>query len=186
MEDMEIIDLFWNRSEEAIVQTDIKYGRYCRTIAFNILCDDRDSEECVNDTYLKAWSIIPPRRPSLLSALLAKITRNLSLDRCRYYGAGKRGKGQVELALEELSACIPAGKTEDEIIESRLLAETLNRFLESLRPEHRNIFMLRYWYLCSIRQIAESLCMTEGSVKMILSRTRKHLREQLKKEGIFL
>lgn len=108
MEDLDIVELYWQRSEEAIVQTDRKYGRYCRTIAYNILQDDCDSDECVNDTYLKAWGIIPPRRPSLLSALLGKITRNLALDRCRYSQAEKRGGGQRMLALESCLSASPA------------------------------------------------------------------------------
>ena len=186
MEDLDIVELYWQRSEEAIVQTDRKYGRYCRTIAYNILQDDCDSDECVNDTYLKAWGIIPPRRPSLLSALLGKITRNLALDRCRYSQAEKRGGGQRLLALEELSQCIPSGSGEDEVIENRLLTELLNRFLASLPQQNRQVFLLRYWYLCSVKQIGQQLGMSESGVKMSLLRSRRQLKALLEKEGVCL
>lgn len=186
MEDQEIIELYWQRSEDAIVQTAQKYGRYCFTIAYNILQNECDSDECVNDTYMKAWDSIPPRRPSLFSALLAAITRNLALDRYKRNSARKRGGGQVELALDELHECIPAGRSEEELIENRVLTEALNRFLGSLPEQTRKIFMLRYWYLCSVRKIAESLGLSESGVKMSLLRTRKHLKAMLQKEGISL
>lgn len=186
MEDQQIIALYWQRSEEAIVQTDRKYGPYCHTIAFNILQNHSDSDECVNDTYLKLWSIIPPRKPTLFSALLAKITRNLALDRRKYNRAEKRGGGQTELALEELSQCVPGGKNEEELLENRLLTELLNRFLESLPRQARQVFLLRYWYLCSVRQIADSLALTESGVKMSLLRSRRQLKSLLEKEGVGL
>ena len=166
MEDRQIIELYWQRSEEAIAQTAQKYGRYCYTIAYNILQNEGDSDECVNDTYMRAWDSIPPRRPSLLSALLAAITRNLALD--------------------ELHECLPGGKTEEELIENRVLTEALNRFLGSLPEQTRKIFMLRYWYLCSVRKIAGSLGLSESGVKMSLLRSRKQLKAMLQKEGISL
>ena len=186
MEDQQIIDLYWERSEEAIAQTHRKYGRYCHTIAYNILQNDPDSEECVSDTYFRIWSIIPPRRPGLLSALLGKITRNLALDRCKYNRAEKRGGGQVALALEELAGSVPAGKSEDELLENRLLTELLNRFLDSLSQKNRQIFMLRYWYFCSVQQIADSLGLSESGVKMSLLRSRRQLKALLEKEGVCL
>ena len=185
MEDQQIIDLYWERSEEAIAQTHRKYGRYCHTIAYNILQNDPDSEECVSDTYFRIWSIIPPRRPSLLSALLGKITRNLALDRCKYNRAEKRGGGQVALALEELAECVGSG-SEEEWMENRLLTELLNRFLDSLSQKNRQIFMLRYWYFCSVRQIADSLGLSESGVKMNLLRSRRELKALLEKEGVCL
>ena len=186
MEDESIIDLFWQRSEEAIVQTDRKYGRYCRSIAQNILLNDDDTDECLNDTYLKAWNIIPPRHPSLFSAFLAKITRNLALDRRKYNQAEKRGGGQVPLVLEELAECIPGGTDAEEIMENKAIAEILNRFLLSLPQRTREIFMLRYWYLCSIRKIAESMALNESNVKMTLLRSRRQLKTLLEKEGVCL
>lgn len=186
MEDEAIIELYWQRSEDAIVQTDRKYGRYCRTIAYNILADDADCDECLNDTYLKAWNIIPPQRPRLLSALLAKITRNLALDRRKYNRAEKRGGGQVPLALEELSECIPGGRGGEEAIENRELTALLNRFLLSLPQRSREIFVLRYWYLCSVQQIAERMGLGQSNVKMTLFRARQQLKTLLEKEGVCL
>ena len=185
MEDQQIIDLYWERSEEAIAQTHRKYGRYCHTIAYNILQNDPDSEECVSDTYFKLWSIIPPRRPSLLSALLGKITRNLALDRCKYNRAEKRGGGQVALALEELVECVGSGSVEERM-ENRLLAELLNRFLDSLSQKNRQIFMLRDWYFCTVQQIADSLGLSDSGVKMSLLRARRQLKALLEKEGVCL
>ena len=186
MEDDAIVELYWQRSEEAIVQTDRKYGRYCRSIAYNILQDQDDCDECLNDTYLKAWNIIPPRRPSLFSALLGKITRNLALDRRKYNQAEKRGGGQVPLALEELSQCVPGGTDAEEILENKEITALLNRFLSSLPQRTREVFMLRYWYLCSVRQIADSLGLGESSVKMTLLRARRQLKALLEKEGVCL
>ena len=186
MEDRQIIELYWQRSEEAIAQTAQKYGRYCYTIAYNILQNEGDSDECVNDTYMRAWDSIPPRRPSLLSALLAAITRNLALDRYKHDRARKRGGGQIELALDELHECLPGGKSEEELIENRVLTEALNRFLGSLPEQTRKIFMLRYWYLCSVRKIAGSLGLSESGVKMSLLRSRKQPKAMLQKEGISL
>ncbi len=186
MEDQQIIELYWQRSEEAIAQTARKYGRYCHTIAYNILQNQCDSDECVNDTYMHAWNCIPPRRPTLFSALLAAITRNLALDRYKRDRARKRGGGQVELALDELGECLPGGQSEEELIENRVLTEALNRFLASLPEQNRKIFMLRYWYLCSVGKIAQSLGLSESSVKMSLLRTRRQLKTMLQKEGIHL
>lgn len=186
MEDQQIIELYWQRSEEAIVQTARKYGRYCHTIAYNILQNECDSDECVNDTYMRAWNSIPPRRPTLFSALLAAITRNLALDRYKRDHAGKRGGGQVELALDELHECIPGTGSEEDLIENQVLTEALNRFLGTLPEQTRKIFMLRYWYLCSVRKIAQSMGLSESGVKMNLLRTRRQLKAMLQKEGINL
>ncbi len=186
MKDTQIIDLFWARSEDAIAQTAQKYGGYCHTIAFNILRNQEDSEECVNDTYWKAWGLLPPRRPQRLATFLGKITRNLSLDRYRHLSADKRGGGQVTLALEELSACIPSCDDTDGIVEEMVLTQLLNRFLAGLSAEHRKIFMQRYWYLSTVKDIAGDLGITESKVKMVLMRTRNALREKLEEEGIAL
>ena len=186
MEDQQIIELYWQRSEDAIVQTARKYGRYCYSIAYNILQNECDSDECVNDTYMRAWNSIPPRRPTLFSALLAAITRNLALDRYKHDSARKRGGGQVELALDELHECIPGGRSEEELIENRVLTEALNRFLGALPEQTRKIFMLRYWHLCSVRKIAQSMGLSESGVKMSLLRTRRQLKAMLQKEGINL
>lgn len=184
MEDSQIIELYWRRSEDAITETSKKYGRYCRTISFNILGNAEDSEECVNDTYMKAWSLLPPARPMVFSAFLAKITRNLSLDRYRSRSAEKRGGGQMELALDELSACIPAPDSADSMVEQQALTDALNDFLSSLKPEPRRIFLQRYWYVSSIRDIASDLGISESKVKTSLFRTRTALKEHLEREGI--
>lgn len=186
MEDNQILALYFERSEEAISQTALKYGKYCHTIAYNILHNDQDSEECVNETYWKAWRIIPPRRPRRLGAFLGKITRNLSLDMYRQYSADKRGGGEMALALEELGECISAPGNMDDHAEEMVLTDTLNRFLTSLPAEHRKIFMRRYWYLSSVKEIAEDYGITESKVKMSLLRSRNQLKAVLQKEGIAL
>lgn len=186
MDDKQILDLYWERSENAIVETANKYGKYCHYIAYNILHNDEDSEECVNDTYLKAWGVIPPQRPNRLSTFLGKITRNLSLDKYKERHAKKRGDGQVSLALEELQECIPAESSVEDAIDDMALTELLNEFLASLQSEARRIFMQRYWYLCSIREIAQDFQISESKVKMSLLRSRNALKSMLEKEGIAL
>lgn len=186
MEDNQIIQLYFDRSEEAISQTAVKYGKYCHTIAYNILHNLEDGEECVNDTYWKAWGIIPPRKPKRLAALLGKITRNLSLDVYRHYTADKRGKGEMPIALEELGDCVSSLESLDDYADEMVLVDTLNRFLASLSAEHRKIFMRRYWYVCSVKEIADDYGITESKVKMSLLRSRNQLKAVLEKEGIAL
>ena len=186
MEDEQIIKLYWARSEDAITQTARKYGSYCHTIAYNILHNNEDSEECVNDTWLKTWGSLPPHRPRKLSAFLGKITRNLSLDRYRNYTAEKRGAGQPVLALEELSGCVPATDGTERILDEMELTELLDRFLASLTPENRKYFMRRYWYFSSVSHIAADYGLTESKVKMSLLRSRNKLREMMQKEGVSL
>ena len=186
MEDSQIIRLYFDRSEEAISQTAIKYGKYCHTIAYHILHNYEDSEECVSETYWKAWRIIPPRRPRRLDAFLGKITRNLSLDMYRQYSADKRGGGEMTIALEELGECISAPGSMDDNADHMVLTDVLNGFLESLPVEHRRIFMRRYWYVSSVKEIAEDYGITESKVKMSLLRSRNQLKAVLQKEGIAL
>lgn len=186
MEDNQIIHLYFERSEEAIRQTAAKYGNYCHTIAYNILQNIEDSEECVNDTYWKAWGIIPPRRPKRLAAFLGKITRNLALDRYRCYTAEKRGGGEMAVALEELGECISSEESMEAHADEMVLTDILNRFLASLSTEQRKIFMRRYWYLSSVKEIADDYGITESKVKMSLLRCRNQLKAVLEKEGIAL
>mgnify|MGYP003298482919 CR=1 FL=1 len=183
MDDRQIINLFNERSETAISETAAKYGKYCHAIAYNILFNEEDTEECVNDTYLKAWENIPPQEPNILSAFLGKITRNLAISKYRYYNSKKRGNGQVALALEELAECIPSQSSTEQAVSDRLLVETLNCFLNELPLEKRNIFLQRYWYLRSVAEIAKEFAITESKVKMILLRTRNKLKQFLEKEG---
>lgn len=186
MDDRQILNLYQERSEAAIKETAAKYGTYCHTIAYNILFNVEDTEECVNDTYLKAWESIPPQVPNKLSAFLGKITRNLALDKYRYYSREKRNNGQTAQALEELLECVPAMNNTEQEIEDKYLVEVLNRFLEGLSSEKRKIFMQRYWYLRSIQEIADEFAISESKVKMTLLRTRNQLKQVLMKEGIYL
>lgn len=184
MEDREIIDLYWAREEQALVETARKYGSYCWTIAHNILKNREDTEECVNDTYMKAWNAMPPQRPGILSSFLGRITRNLSLDRYKADRAGKRGGGQLPLALEELQSCLPADTGVERILEEAELARTVDRFLRGLPEKERCIFLRRYWYVDSMLDIAHRYHMAEGSVKSSLHRTREKLRAYLEQEGV--
>ena len=184
MDDQEIIDLYWARSEHAIMETEHKYGKLCHRIAWNILGNHQDSEECVSDTYLKAWSAMPPKRPAKLSAFLGKITRNLALNRYERNTADKRGGGEVSLALDELAESIPDSQTIEATVDNRALTDTLNRFLDSLPAEPRRIFLRRYWEVCSVREIADIYGISESKVKVSLFRTRGKLKAFLEKEGI--
>ncbi len=186
MEDNQIVDLYWARSEKAISETANKYGHYCYYIANNILHNKEDSEECVNDTYLNAWNAMPDQRPNKLPAFLGRITRNLSLQRWEKYTAGRRGAGQVPLALDELQDCIPETDNTDHIVDDLMLADLLNRFLASLTAEKRIIFMRRYWYFSPVAEIASDLAVSESKVKMSLLRSRNELKLLLMKEGIEL
>ena len=184
MDDKQILDLYWERSEAAISETSKKYEKYCRYIAFNILHNDEDSEECVNDTYLRAWNSIPPNRPSVLKTFLGKITRNLSLDRYELLNAKKRNGGQMSLIFDEIQECIPSLDSTENIVEEIALTDILNRFLSSLSLEQRKIFMRRYWYLSPIKEIATEYDMSESKIKMSLFRSRNELKKLLEKEGI--
>ncbi len=186
MDDTKIIDLYWMRSESAISETAKKYGSYCRSIAFRILRNDQDSEECVNDTWLGAWNAMPPKRPTVLSTFLGRITRNLALDSWKQYSAEKRGFGEMTVALEELRECVPAPDGVEAALDDIALTESIDRFVGALPAEQRKIFVQRYWYLCSIREIANNCGVSANKVKVTLFRTRQALREVLQKEGVVL
>lgn len=184
MEDNRIVDLYWARNESAITETASKYGKYCYAIAYNILCDNEDADESVNDTYLGAWNAMPPHRPSILRSFLGKITRRVSLKKWRDSHRGKRGGGEVFLALDELSECVPSNiMVEDEII-AKELAKILNHFIAELPTTERQVFLCRYWYLDSIEQISMDFCFSTSKVKSMLHRTRAKLFSHLKKEGV--
>ena len=185
MEDGRIIDLFWDRDQRAIQETDGKYGRLLRGIAWNLLRSREDSEECVNDTYLRAWEAIPPARPGAFRTWLGQITRNLSLDRWKRRQAEKRGGG-AEILLGELEECLPASGGPERALEDQELAETVSAFLRSLSREGRAIFLRRYWYGESVAEIGAALNCGEGKVKSSLFRSRKALREFLEKEGVMV
>lgn len=186
MTDQTIIELYWARDQQAIRESDAKYGAYCRTIAHNVLHDPLDSEECVNDTWHRAWESMPPQRPSLLRAFFGTVTRNLALNRWEKQHAQKRDGGQLPLALEELSECVPAPHGVEQAMEERLLTQLLEGFLDGLPKQARVIFVRRYWYLMPVKDIADGLSVSESKVKMSLLRSRNKLRELLEKEGICL
>ena len=184
MEDREIVALYWERNEKAITESENKYGRYCYSIALNILRNHEDSEECVNDTYAKAWNSIPPKKPEKLSVFLGKITRNLALDVLDKLSAKKRGSTEITLVLDEISECIPSPNYTEKEIDNRALAENLSSFLKTLTSENRKIFLQRYWYMMPIKEIAKENSFTESKVKMSLMRTRENLKIFLEKEGV--
>ena len=174
MEDNQIIELYWNRNEKAISETDLKYGKYCNHIAYNILQDIEDSNECVNDTYLKTWNTIPPQRPNVFKLFLAKITRNLAIDKYR-----KNKQSIMEEVLDELNDCTSNKNIENEVEYSEIL-KNINIFLDNLSSEKRGIFIDRYWFFETIENISTKYNLKKGNTKMILSRTRKELRKYLK------
>lgn len=186
MEDSTIIDLFWERSDTAIGETAKKYSRYCHSIAFNILHNKEDAEECVNDTYLNAWNAIPPNRPICLATFLGKITRNLSLDKFKKYSAAKRGHGQMEIALSELDEVLPSTTSVEQAMDEKELMTLLDEFLEGLEKQKRIIFVQRYWYLMPIKAIAEQFNIGESQVKSTLFRIRKELKSHFEREGVML
>ena len=186
LSDVGIIDLYWKRNEQAISLTQEKYGRYCNAVAFNILGNPEDADECEHDTYLAAWNAIPPDNPSSLRAYLAKITRNLSITLLRSRSAQKRGGGEATLSLQELEGCIPSSRGFDEEMDARHLAELLNQFLRQLPEDERNVFVCRYWRCDSVASIAKQYSFGESKVKMMLLRTRTNLRKYLEKEGVFV
>jgi RNA polymerase sigma-70 factor (ECF subfamily) len=185
MDDQQIVDLYWKRDESAIAETQKKYGKYCHTIAYAILHSHEDAEECVNDTYLRAWGAIPPAKPGRLSTFLGKITRNLSLDRYEKNTAQKRS-GPVELVLDELCECIPDADSALDPIDMIALGDAINAFLGGLPQKTRQIFLRRYWYMSPVKEIARDMGMSEGTVKVSLMRTRESFKAYLEKEGIVL
>ena len=183
MDDTQIIDLYWDRDQGAITATAGKYGSFLHALSWNILRSHHDAEECVNDTYFRAWNAIPPERPSALRAWLGRITRNLSLDRWKAGRTQSRGAG-METLLGELDECIPDHRGPEQAAEERVLAECVSAFLRGQTADNRYIFLRRYWYGEDIAAIAKRLDCGESRVKSVLFRTRKALRAFLEKEGI--
>ena len=185
MDDSQIIELYFQRKEQAISQTAAKFGGYCMKIASNILRDRRDAEEAVSDAWMDAWARIPPTRPESLWAFLGTLTRRRALDRYDSISAQKRGGGQVELALEELAECASPQDVQAQA-EASELAERIGAFLRTIPSTDRRVFVCRYWYLDPIEDIAKQFGFTKSKVKSMLHRTRKKLRTYLEKEGIEL
>ncbi len=183
MEDAKIIDLFWKRDEDAIRCVSEQYGRYCRSIAFHILNSEEDTAECLNDTWLHAWNAIPPARPLKLLAFLGRITRNLAINLYRAGHAAKRGGSETAESIEELGECLDASEDNVEAgINAEIFRETLNRFLASLSEKERYLFVRRYFYVDSIRELALKCGMSEGNIKVSLYRTREKLKYHLREE----
>ncbi len=183
MEDKSIVELYWQRNEQAIAETEKKYGGYCHSIAYNILYNNEDAEECVNDTYNDAWHSMPPHRPSILSTFLGKITRRISIDKLRHRNAKMRGGGEMPLVLDELEDCVADEESIEEEYEKQRLSDVVNSFLRSLPETERKIFLCRYWYMDSIADISKQFKFSESKVMSMLFRTRAKLRDVLVKEG---
>lgn len=183
MEDVKIVQLYWDRNESAISETATKYGSYCTSIAHNILGDLEDAQECVNDTYLNAWNSMPPHRPNMLSTFLGKITRNLSFNKYKHNHAHRRGDGQISAVLDELSECVSGKDDVQAEVEYQELVKAIDIFLDALSPQKRHIFVCRYWYNDSITDIANQFHMKENAVSMTLARTRTKLQQYLVERG---
>ena len=183
MEDSQLINLYFERSEAAIEKTEIQYGKYCLTIARNVLHNEEDAEECVNDAYLAAWNAIPPAKPDCFRAFIGKITRNIALDRYDKQTAAKRGGGEVTEAIDEFAETLPAKETVESQIEGQELGRLINSFLTELPKEKRVLFVRRYWYLSSIEEISDEYGLSKSNVKTSLLRIREKLKEYLNSQG---
>ena len=186
MDDKRIIELFFARDEKALTECESAFGRYCKSIAQNILASDEDAEEVFNDTLLRAWNSIPPENPKSLKVYLGALARNLSLDRYRKLTAEKRGGCEISLCIEEAEEFLADTVSVEEEYERRELSKFLNNFLHSLPERECDIFVRRYFFCDNTRNIARKFDVTEENVLVILSRTRKKLKEALKKGGYTL
>ena len=185
IEDEKIIDLFFNRSEKAIQELDIKYGKVCHKLSYNILNNKQDAEECVNDAYLGAWNAIPPARPDPLLSYIVKIVRNISLKIYWRKEAAKRS-GHYKIALEEIEGYITDQKPVEDEIEARELARIIEEFLDTLTVENRVIFMRRYWFADSYKDIAELVGISEKNISVRLTRIREKMKQYLIEREVFV
>ena len=183
MQDGQIVELYFERDEDALKETEAKYGRYLYKIAFGILADKGDSEESVNDTYLAAWNSIPPNKPSRLSTYLSKLTRRISIDILRKRNSKKRGASRYALSLSELEDCVKSRENLEENTESKELAAAISSFLRTLSKESRVLFVSRYYFCDSLKDAARAAGVSEGKAKSALFRTRLALKDYLLKEG---
>lgn len=186
MQDEMIVDLYWSRDQRAIWETEQKYGNYLMKIAYNILANMSDCEECVNDTYFKAWNAMPPHRPDVLSTFLGKITRRTAIDRYRKQNADKRKAFEYSISLSELEECVVGNNSPEKEIDAMALGKAINSFLHGLPVETRTIFVGRYFFVDSIRDLTKYYGMSESKVKSMLHRTRLGLKSYLEKEGFYL
>ena len=183
MTDAQIVEMYWERNEQAISVTAEKYGTYCYSVAYGILHNEEDSKESVNDTYMSAWNSMPPHKPNVLKTFLGKITRRLSIDKLKRKNAEKRG-GEIAEILDELSECIspigdPIAETEKEMLD-----KTINSFVKELKDTEQRVFLCRYWYARSVKEIAKLFGFSESKVKVMLMRTRNKLKTRLDEEGL--
>ncbi len=183
MDDEGIIRLYWDRDETAITETSKKYGKYCFSIAYSILNDHEDSEECVNDTYTKVWNSIPPKKPSILSAFIGRIVRNLALDQYKRKTAQKRGGNTMDVILDEIGEIASDVSSPEDQLSHQELADMINDFLSSLPIEKRVMLVRRYWYADDIKSIASRLGVSENTVSVSIRRLRIKLRDYLRSRG---
>ena len=186
MTDEIIVELYWNRDENAIKATEEKYDSYLTKIAYNILSDIEDSKESVNDTYLAAWNSIPPHRPNALQTFLAKITRRISIDIYRKRNRDKRRASEYSLSLSEIAHIVSQDPQPEDSLAEKLLTEKINNFLKNLKPTERTAFIGRYYYFDSVKDIARYCGMTQSNTKTVLYRTRLALKQYLEKEGFIV
>ena len=186
MEDKQIISLYLQRDEKAIEETERKYGKMLNAMARRILADEDDGSECVNDAYLKVWNTIPPTIPKHFSAFLHKVVRTVSIDRFRAKQTRRSKASEYAVSLQELGECIPSNSSPQESLEMELLITSIERYLRSLKTEHRQMFLCRYYFADSIKSISDYFACSEGRVKSILFRIRDGLKTHLKQEGFFL
>lgn len=184
MESKEIVELFFSRDERAIEAVSDKYGAYCGSIAMNILGSKEDSEECINDAFMKAWELIPPNKPEKLPAFLGKLTRNAAINCLRRQNALKRGCGETAAVFDEISEFTPDKFSVEEQTEKKELVSAINEFLKKLPEKKRNVFICRYWYCDSIKEIAEQQGLSESNVSVILNRTGQKLKKHLTEKGM--
>ena len=184
MDDTSIVKLLWDRCEQALKELAAKYGRFCHKIALNILGSSEDAEECVNDTYLSVWNSIPPQRPSVLPPYVGRITKNHALNMYNKKHAEKRGGSNLTLVFEELDEVIAGYESADSALYRRELLSVISEFLEVLPEDKRKIFVRRYWYADSVKDIAARMHMTENNVSVSLNRMRSRLREILQEGGL--
>ena len=185
IDDEKIIEMFFERSEQAIRELDIKYGKICHNLSYNIVNNRQDAEECVNDAYLGAWNAIPPTRPNPLLSYIVKIVRNISLKIYWRKEATKRS-GHYAIALQEIEGCIADPKTVEDEIEAKELARIIEEFLDTLTVENRVIFMRRYWFADSYKDIAEFVGLSEKTISVRLTRIREKLKQYLIERGVFV
>ncbi|MCI9078574.1 MAG: sigma-70 family RNA polymerase sigma factor [Lachnospiraceae bacterium] len=186
MEDEEIIQLLWDRREQGLERLSEKYGKYCYSVSLRIVNNEEDAKECVNDTWFSAWNSIPPQKPYNLGGYLAKVVRNISINCYNKKNAIKRGGGNIDLALEELSGCVAGRSKAEERMELEFIANIIADFLNSQDKAKRWMFMQRYFFMADIKEISEKICIKEGTVKSTLCRMRKQLKKRLEKEAVYL